>query len=75
MPNPCLGYSSNEPLSDHVIGPEGLLATKARILVTNGISFLTGCNHIVLIRRGIIFESGNFETIMSRNQGEIQKLM
>ena len=68
-------YLYNEPPTDHVIGPGGLLASKARILVTNGISFLTGCNNIVLIRRGIIFESGNFETIMNRSQGEIQKLM
>ncbi|KAF9779193.1 metal resistance protein YCF1 [Thelephora terrestris] len=60
---------------DHVVGPDGLLATKARILVTNSISFLTGCSNIVLIRRGIILESGSFETIMSNNHGEIQKLI
>ena len=70
-----LAYTCNEPFPDHVIGPSGLLASKARVLDTNSISFLTGCNNIVLIRRGIIFESGNFETIMNRNQGEIQKLM
>ena len=75
VPNSCLDYSSNRLLSDHVIGPSGLLATKARILVTNSVSFLTGCNSIILIRRGIILESGSFETVMSNNQGEIQKLM
>jgi len=74
-PNSCWNYSSNGLLTDHVIGPSGLLATKARILVTNSISFLTGCNTIVLIRRGIILESGSFETVMSNNQGEIQKLV
>ena len=61
--------------SDHVIGPSGLLATKARILVTNSVSFLAGCSNIVLIRRGIILESGSFENIMSHNHGEVQKLV
>ena len=74
-PNFYRSFSNDGLLVDHVIGPSGLLATKARILVTNSVSFLTGCNNIVLIRRGIILESGNFETIMSHNQGEIQKLM
>ena len=73
--NSFRSYLSDEFLVDHVIGPSGLLATKARILITNSISFLTGCSNIVLIRRGIILESGSFETIMSNNQGEIQKLM
>lgn len=68
-------YLNDKPLTDQVIGPGGLLATKARILVTNSISFLTGCSNIVLIRRGIILESGSFESIMNNNQGEIQKLM
>jgi ATP-binding cassette subfamily C (CFTR/MRP) protein 1 len=75
VPISYLDHPSNGLPTDHVIGPSGLLATKARILVTNGISFLTGCNSIVLIRRGIILESGSFETVMSNNQGEIQKLM
>ena len=73
--NSCLSDSNDRLLVDQVIGPSGLLATKARILVTNSISFLTGCSNILLIRRGIILESGSFETIMSNNQGEIQKLM
>ena len=74
-PNYLGSVLSDELLADHVIGPSGLLATKARILVTNSISFLTGCNNIILIQHGTILESGNFETIMSHNQGEIQKLM
>lgn len=60
---------------NHVIGPSGLLATRARILVTNNVSFLTDCSNIVLIRRGIILESGSFETFMNREDGEIPKLI
>ena len=60
---------------EHVIGPSGLLATKARILVTNNISFLSNCSNIVLIRNGIILESGDLESIMNRDKGEIRRLV
>ena len=60
---------------DNVIGPAGLLATKARILVTNSISFLKGCDNIILLRHGIILESGNYASVMGHNKGEIQKLV
>jgi ABC-type multidrug transport system fused ATPase/permease subunit len=60
---------------DHVIGPSGLLATKARILVTNSISFLGSCDNILLIRNGIILESGTADAVMNNNKGEIQKLV
>ncbi|KAG1817496.1 P-loop containing nucleoside triphosphate hydrolase protein [Suillus subaureus] len=45
---------------DHVIGPQGLLATKARILVTNSISYLKYFDQLVYLRRGIILESGSY---------------
>ena len=74
-PNCLRSDLSDELLADHVIGPSGLLAKEARILVANSISFSTGCNNIILIQHGTILESGTFETIMSRNRGEIQKLI
>jgi hypothetical protein len=67
-------YSNDGPPID-VISPGGLLAMKARILVMDSVSFWTGCNSIVLIRRSIILESGSFEIIMGKNQGETHKLM
>lgn len=60
---------------DQVIGPSGLLASKARILVTNGIAFLSGCSNIAFIRHGIILETGTFDSMMSGEDSEIQKLM
>jgi ATP-binding cassette, subfamily C (CFTR/MRP), member 1 len=60
---------------DSVIGPSGLLATKARILVTNSISFLSGCDNIILLRNGIVLEAGTFSSVMGHNKGEIQKLV
>lgn len=37
-----------------VIGPQGILASKARILVTNSIAFVKQFDEVVYIRRGII---------------------
>lgn len=60
---------------DHVIGPHGLLASKARILVTNSITFIKQFNQLAFIRRGIILESGSYETLMTNPEGELSKLV
>lgn len=62
-------------LSDHVIGPNGLLATKARILVTNGISFLHQFDKLAFVRRGVVLEFGSFEACMGNQRSELRKLM
>ncbi|KAL1745932.1 P-loop containing nucleoside triphosphate hydrolase protein [Schizophyllum fasciatum] len=53
-------------LFDHVIGPRGILANKARILVTNSISFITQFDHIAFIRRGIILEQGTYPELLAQ---------
>ncbi|KAG1888634.1 ABC transporter type 1, transmembrane domain-containing protein [Suillus subluteus] len=60
---------------DHVIGPQGLLATKARILVTNSISYLKYFDQLVYLRRGIILESGSYNELMSNPDSEVRKLV
>ncbi|KAL4264103.1 ATP-binding cassette transporter C [Pleurotus pulmonarius] len=60
---------------DRVIGPEGLLSTKARILVTNSISFLRHFDQLAFLRRGIILESGNPRTLIADPETEIGKLV
>ncbi|KAJ8516868.1 hypothetical protein ONZ45_g5873 [Pleurotus djamor] len=60
---------------DHVIGPQGLLATKARILVTNSISFLRYFDQLAFIRRGIILECGSPGVLIADADGEIGKLV
>ncbi|KAG1838637.1 P-loop containing nucleoside triphosphate hydrolase protein [Suillus subalutaceus] len=60
---------------DHVIGPQGLLATKARILVTNSISYLKYFDQLVYLRRGIILESGSYNELMSNSDSEVRKLV
>ncbi|KAI3619753.1 metal resistance protein ycf1 [Moniliophthora roreri] len=60
---------------DHVIGPNGILSTKARILVTNGISFLPQFDQLLFIRRGIVLEQGSFGSLVTNTEGEFAKLI
>ena len=61
--------------TDNVIGPQGLLATKARILVTNSIHFLKQFDQVAFIRRGIIIECGPYNELVNNTQTEMHKLM
>ena len=62
-------------LADHVIGPRGILANKARILVTNSIAFISQFDHIAFIRRGIILEQGTYPELVSNDESEISRLV
>lgn len=57
------------------MGPQGLLATKARVLVTNGISYLKYFDQLVYLRRGMILESGSYGELMSNPDSEVRKLV
>ncbi|KAK7061125.1 hypothetical protein VNI00_000861 [Paramarasmius palmivorus] len=50
---------------DHVIGPNGILSTKARILF----------DQLLFIRRGIILEQGNYSSLIANNDGELTRLI
>ncbi|EIN06055.1 multidrug resistance-associated ABC transporter [Punctularia strigosozonata HHB-11173 SS5] len=60
---------------DQVIGPKGLLSTKARVLVTNSVTFLRYFDQIMFIRRGIVLESGSYVSLMANSESEIAKLV
>ncbi|KAL1943159.1 hypothetical protein VTO73DRAFT_4830 [Trametes versicolor] len=60
---------------DHVVGPNGLLASKARIVVTNSIHFLKQFHQILYMRRGAILECGTYTELVSNNQTELYKLI
>ncbi|KAI6044047.1 P-loop containing nucleoside triphosphate hydrolase protein [Pisolithus marmoratus] len=60
---------------DNVIGPRGLLATKARILLTNSITHLKYFDELVYLRRGIILEQGPFPVLMANPDSEVRKLV
>lgn len=60
---------------DNVIGPQGLLATKSRILVTNSIAFVRQFDYLVYLRHGIVIESGSYHQLIAESDSEISKLM
>ncbi len=60
---------------DQVIGPRGLLATKARLFVTHSISFLSRFDQLLYLRRGIIIESGSYAKLAGDKESHVYKLM
>ncbi|XP_042311067.1 ATP-binding cassette sub-family C member 3 isoform X5 [Sceloporus undulatus] len=53
---------------DKVIGPEGILREKTRILVTHGINFLPQVDHIVVVVDGMISEMGSYQELLQQNR-------
>ncbi|KAL8585023.1 hypothetical protein ACOMHN_043659 [Nucella lapillus] len=52
---------------DNVIGPQGMMQGKTRILVTHGIGFLSQVDKIVVLKEGVISEVGSFSQLMDHN--------
>ncbi|XP_006833709.1 PREDICTED: canalicular multispecific organic anion transporter 2 [Chrysochloris asiatica] len=52
---------------DQVIGPDGMLASKTRVLVTHGVSFLPQMDFIIVIADGQVSEAGSYTTLLQRN--------
>ncbi|KAG2460889.1 ATP-binding cassette sub-family C member 3 isoform X3 [Polypterus senegalus] len=52
---------------DKVIGPEGELKGKTRILVTHGISFLPQVDNIVVMVEGQVSEMGSYQDLLRQN--------
>ncbi|NXH09840.1 MRP3 protein, partial [Bucco capensis] len=53
---------------DKVIGPDGVLKGKTRILVTHSISFLPQVDHIVVLVDGKISEMGSYQDLLKQNK-------
>ncbi|XP_055295954.1 multidrug resistance-associated protein 1 isoform X1 [Sitodiplosis mosellana] len=51
---------------ENVIGPTGVLATKSRLLVTHGITYLPNVDNIYVVKEGEISESGTLQELMSK---------
>ncbi|KAI0128475.1 P-loop containing nucleoside triphosphate hydrolase protein [Xylariales sp. AK1849] len=56
-------------LIDNVLGEQGLLASKCRILATNAISVLTSADYIFQLKDGEIVEKGTFRQLMAMKGG------
>uniref|UniRef100_A0A8C6YY21 ATP binding cassette subfamily C member 3 n=1 Tax=Nothoprocta perdicaria TaxID=30464 RepID=A0A8C6YY21_NOTPE len=53
---------------DRVIGPDGVLKGKTRILVTHGISFLPQVDYIIVLVDGKVSEMGSYQELLKQNQ-------
>jgi ATP-binding cassette, subfamily C (CFTR/MRP), member 1 len=60
---------------DNIIGPNGLLGQKARILVTNNLAYLSQTDSMLLMRSGIVLESSTYDSANSNPQSELFKFM
>ncbi|XP_077085852.1 ATP-binding cassette sub-family C member 3 isoform X2 [Siphateles boraxobius] len=52
---------------DKVIGPEGALKGKTRVLVTHGISFLPQVDNILVLVDGGVSEAGSYQELLQQN--------
>ncbi|KAG0313169.1 hypothetical protein BGZ99_009032 [Dissophora globulifera] len=59
---------------DRVIGPKGLLAGKARVLVTHQIQYLAQSSLVMMLRDGRIVEQGTYPELM-RKKAEVFQLV
>ncbi len=46
---------------DNVIGPNGILRSKARLFVTNSVAFLPECDEILMLEEGMVVEYGTYD--------------
>ncbi|ORZ19904.1 multi drug resistance-associated protein MRP [Absidia repens] len=59
---------------NHVIGPNGILKNKARLLVTHGISYLPKVDRVLMLRDGQIALNDTYENLMEQRT-ELYALM
>jgi hypothetical protein len=59
---------------DQVIGPNGILKNKTRLLVTHRASVLTNVHQIIVLKDGAISESGTFEELIA-NKGDFAEFV
>lgn len=55
----------DQHLWKNLLGPEGLLKDKTRLLVTHGIHHLENVDQIVVLKDGVISETGEYQHLMN----------
>ncbi|KAJ1916544.1 hypothetical protein H4219_003711 [Mycoemilia scoparia] len=60
---------------NNVLGPNGLLKSRARILVTHAIHFLDQCDTVTMMRDGKVLESGPYQEAIGNIHGELAALI
>ncbi|GAA5978963.1 hypothetical protein JCM5350_004190 [Sporobolomyces pararoseus] len=61
-------------LFDRVIGPNGLLKDRARILCTNQIPFCEQADELIFLRRGVVLERGTYASAI-QGDSELSRLL
>ncbi|RCK65365.1 Metal resistance protein YCF1 [Candida viswanathii] len=61
-------------LTDHVLGPNGLLKSKCRILATNNIKVLSIADSLNLVSDGRLVEQGTYDDIMKQDSSKILRI-
>ncbi|XP_043474514.1 multidrug resistance-associated protein 1 isoform X1 [Leptopilina heterotoma] len=51
---------------EHLLGPQGLIRKKTRVLVTHGITYLPKVDNIVVLKDGEISEIGTFKELLAK---------
>ncbi len=51
---------------DQVLGPQGLLKNKTRILVTNSVALLPQVDTVIVVKNGEISEAGTYKELLSK---------
>ncbi|GLV32342.1 Multidrug-Resistance like Protein 1 [Carabus blaptoides fortunei] len=51
---------------ENVLGPNGILKKKTRVLVTHGITYLPECNNIVVLKNGEVSEMGSYKELLDK---------
>ncbi|KMQ91536.1 multidrug-resistance like protein isoform e [Lasius niger] len=75
--NDSENYFLDDPLSavdshvgkhifENVVGPNGLLKKKTRVLVTHGITYLPEVDNIIVLKDGEITESGTYKQLLEK---------
>ncbi|KAG1679182.1 Multidrug resistance-associated protein 1 [Nymphon striatum] len=55
----------SKEIFNKVIGPDSLLRNKTRIFVTHSIKFLPKCDHIIVMKDGVIKETGTYFQLLN----------
>ena len=63
--NEILSMSPGKHIFDNVLGRNGLLKNKTRILVTNSITILPDVDQIFVLKDGSVSESGTYKELLS----------
>ncbi|CAK9442267.1 uncharacterized protein LODBEIA_P60100 [Lodderomyces beijingensis] len=62
-------------LTDHVLGPQGLLKSKCKVLATNNIRVLSIADNLHMVSGGRLIEQGTYDDIMEQPNSKLRQLV